>query len=74
MPASALFRVAVRPSLDTGGGSIYVANFDFRGKIRKSKFATEPYLPPGMRDKHQDTEERRARKRACAVLEQREAE
>jgi RNA-directed DNA polymerase len=32
------------------------------------------YLPPGMRDKHQDTEERRARKRACAVLEQREAE
>ena len=32
------------------------------------------YLPPGLRDKHQDTEERRARKRACAVLEQREAE
>jgi RNA-directed DNA polymerase len=32
------------------------------------------YLPTGMRDKHQDTEERRARKRACAVLEQREAE
>lgn len=29
------------------------------------------YLPPGMRDKHQDTEERRARKRACSVLEQR---
>jgi RNA-directed DNA polymerase len=28
-------------------------------------------LPPGVRDKHQDTEERRARKRACAVLEQR---
>jgi hypothetical protein len=24
MPASALFRVAARPSLDTGGGSIYV--------------------------------------------------
>jgi hypothetical protein len=24
MPAAALFRVAARPSLDTGGGSIYV--------------------------------------------------
>jgi RNA-directed DNA polymerase len=29
------------------------------------------YLPPGMRDKHQHTEERRERKRSCAVLEQR---
>ena len=32
------------------------------------------YLPPGMRDKHQDTEERRDAKVSCAVLEQREAE
>jgi RNA-directed DNA polymerase len=29
------------------------------------------YLPPGMRDKHQCTEERRERKRSCAVLDQR---
>jgi RNA-directed DNA polymerase len=29
------------------------------------------YLPPGMRDKHQHTEERRERKRSCAVLDQR---
>jgi len=29
------------------------------------------YLPPGMRDKHQYTEERRERKRSCAVLDQR---
>ncbi len=29
------------------------------------------YLPRGMRDKHQDTEERSARKRARSVLEQR---
>jgi len=29
------------------------------------------YLPSGMRDKHQNTEERSARKRACSVLEQR---
>jgi hypothetical protein len=27
MPASVLFRVAARPSLDTGGGSIYVNLF-----------------------------------------------
>jgi hypothetical protein len=32
MTASALFRVTVRPSLDTGGGSIYVAKFDFEAK------------------------------------------
>ena len=32
------------------------------------------YLPHGMRDQHQDTEERSARKRARSVLEQREAE
>jgi len=31
-------------------------------------------LPPGRRDKQQDPAKRRARKRACAVLEQREAE
>ena len=31
-------------------------------------------LPPGLRDKHQDTEERRARKRARSDLEQRQAE
>jgi hypothetical protein len=30
MTASALFRVTVRPSLDTGGGSIYVAKFPWR--------------------------------------------
>ena len=29
------------------------------------------YLPPGMRDKHQDTEERRDAKVSCSVLEQR---
>jgi RNA-directed DNA polymerase len=29
------------------------------------------YLPSGMRDKHQYTEERRERKRSCAVLDQR---
>jgi RNA-directed DNA polymerase len=29
------------------------------------------YLPPGLRDKHRDTEERSARKRACSDLEQR---
>jgi RNA-directed DNA polymerase len=29
------------------------------------------YLPPGMRDKHQHTEERCERKRSCAVLDQR---
>ncbi len=29
------------------------------------------YLPVGMRDKHQHTEERRDRKRSCSVLEQR---
>ena len=29
------------------------------------------YLPPGKRDKHQDTEERRDAKVSCAVLEQR---
>jgi RNA-directed DNA polymerase len=29
------------------------------------------YLPPGVRDKHQDTEERRETKVTCAVLEQR---
>jgi hypothetical protein len=29
------------------------------------------YLPVGLRDKHQDTEERSARKRARSVLEQR---
>ena len=32
------------------------------------------YLPVGMRAKHQDTEERRERKRSCAVLDQRWAE
>jgi RNA-directed DNA polymerase len=32
------------------------------------------YLPHGMRDQHQDTEERSARKRARSVLEQREVE
>jgi RNA-directed DNA polymerase len=32
------------------------------------------YLPPGMRDKHQGTEERSARKRARSDLEQRQAE
>jgi RNA-directed DNA polymerase len=32
------------------------------------------YLPPGMRNKHQDTEERRERKPSCADLEQRQAE
>jgi RNA-directed DNA polymerase len=32
------------------------------------------YLPPGVRDKHRDTEERRERKPSCAVLEQRQAE
>ena len=32
------------------------------------------YLPYGMRDQHQDTEERSARKRARSVLEQREVE
>jgi RNA-directed DNA polymerase len=32
------------------------------------------FLPHGMRDQHQDTEERSARKRARSVLEQREAE
>jgi RNA-directed DNA polymerase len=32
------------------------------------------YLPPGLRDKHRDTEERSARKRARSVLEQRQAE
>jgi hypothetical protein len=58
MTASVLFRVSGSLSLDIGGGSIYVAKFDFRGKIRKigisnsmtyrppnarkSKFATEP--------------------------------
>ncbi len=31
----------------------------------------ETYLPQGMRAKHQDTEERSARKRARSVLEQR---
>ena len=31
------------------------------------------YLPPGMRDKHQDTEERSAWKQACSDLEQRQA-
>ncbi len=31
----------------------------------------EEYLPVGMRDQHQHTEERRERKRSCAVLEQR---
>jgi hypothetical protein len=60
MTASVLFRVSGSLSLDIGGGSIYVANFDFRGKIRKpgignsmiyrhqnsrkSNFATEPVL------------------------------
>jgi len=34
----------------------------------------EDYLPHGMRDQHQNTEERSARKRACSVLEQREVE
>ena len=29
------------------------------------------HLPVGMRDKHRHTEERRDRKRSCAVLEQR---
>ena len=29
------------------------------------------YLPPGLRDKHQDTEERREAKVSCSVLEQR---
>ena len=29
------------------------------------------HLPVGMRDKHQSTEERRDRKRSCAVLKQR---
>jgi hypothetical protein len=59
MTASVLFRVSVRPLLDIVGGSIYVANFDFWGKIqkpgvrnsmtyrrpnsRKSNFATEPF-------------------------------
>jgi hypothetical protein len=33
MTASVLFRVSVRLVLDIVGGSIYVANFDFRGKI-----------------------------------------
>ena|SRR5438105_3604990 len=28
------------------------------------------YLPPGLRDKHQDTEERREAKVSCAALEQ----
>ena len=32
------------------------------------------YLPHGMRDQHQNTEERSARKRARSVLEQREVE
>ncbi len=32
------------------------------------------YLPPGTRDKHRDTEERRERKPSCADLEQRQAE
>ena len=32
------------------------------------------YLPPGLRDKHRDTEERRERKPSCADLEQRQAE
>jgi 5-methylcytosine-specific restriction endonuclease McrA len=32
------------------------------------------HLPVGVRDKHRHTEERRDRKRSCAVLEQREAE
>jgi RNA-directed DNA polymerase len=31
----------------------------------------EEYLPVGMRDKHQHTEERRDRKRSCSVLKQR---
>jgi RNA-directed DNA polymerase len=34
----------------------------------------EDYLPHGMRDQHQNTEERSARKRARSVLEQREVE
>jgi 5-methylcytosine-specific restriction endonuclease McrA len=29
------------------------------------------YLPPGLRDKHQDTEERREAKVSCSVLDQR---
>jgi hypothetical protein len=32
------------------------------------------HLPVGRRDKHQHTEERHARKRACSVLEQQPAE
>jgi 5-methylcytosine-specific restriction endonuclease McrA len=32
------------------------------------------YLPRGVRDKHQDTEERREAKVSCSVLKQREAE
>jgi len=32
------------------------------------------YLPHGLRDQHQDTDERSTRKRARSVLEQREAE
>lgn len=30
----------------------------------------QDYLPPGRRDKHQDTEERREAKVSCAALEQ----
>ena len=30
----------------------------------------QDYLPPGLRDKHQDTEERREAKVSCAALEQ----
>jgi hypothetical protein len=52
MTASVLFRVSGSLSLDIGGGSIYVANFHFGGKIRKLDIGNSiAYRPPTLSTK-----------------------
>jgi len=59
-----------------------VLPYAFEAVLDSNLFVTLPaktrehgdYLPHGMRDQHQDTEERSARKRARSVLKQREVE
>jgi hypothetical protein len=70
------FKLSLRDEVLPSLPSIISNNLQvFHGHCHEAKTrAPGESLPVGRRDTHQDTEERRARKRARAVLEQRSAE
>src|SRR5216683_2249060 len=70
-----LFSTTDRPTVSLGVTSAVVCTYGCGdGRIGATRYAVRDYLPLGVRDKHQDTEERREAKVACSVLKQREAE